>query len=518
MSHGEKSKGRDRGMPGRRRFIAAGCSACAGGLLAGPRLARAKKPGGKVRIRIVYSLQSVTQKKPDWPNMGFEFAPVMEKINNTLENALPEFEFLPAIANGGFDAEAILARDALANIDGYMVVQMNNWSLAFLPIAATCKPVLYVNFKYGGTGGFLVNAATMLRQGRKNVGFVSSPEPDDLIAAVKCFEQAKRDGSAKGFAEAVARLRRERTPGSGDLSCLPDPVATVPASEAIRAMKESKILAIGYPGVSFMGLPMIPVKMLSFGALNRAWKAADRDRAREIAARWQKDAELIEGVSTETLESSAAMHLGMMSLLEKHRANAITVNCLVGFYSGQIHAYPCMGFHEMLNQGLVGACECDVRSAATMLAVNALTGGRPGYISDPELDTSTRRIIYAHCVASNRPFGPDGPANPFEILTHSEDRKGASVRSLLPPGYMTTTLEFCAERRQVLIHRAKSVGNDPDDRACRTKLVAEPVGDFEKLFTRWDRWGWHRVTVYGDVADAVGDLADAIGYKVVEEA
>jgi len=174
-------------------------------------------------------------------------------------------------------------------------------------------------------------------------------------------------------------------------------------------------------------------------------------------------------------------------------------------------------FHELNNEGLVGGCECDVRSAATMVAGAILTGGRPGFISDPVVDTAKRQIIYAHCVASNRVFGPKGASNPFEILTHSEDRQGASVRSVLPAGYMTTSIEIEPSRKEILFHRAKAVGNDPDDRACRTKLCAEPIGDIEKLFTMWDTWGWHRVTFYGDLKEPVSALADALGYEVIEE-
>ena len=57
------------------------------------------------------------------------------------------------------------------------------------------------------------------------------------------------------------------------------------------------------------------------------------------------------------------------------------------------------------------------------------------------------------------------------------------------------------------------LGNDPDDRACRTKLCAEPVGDLERLFTEWDRWGWHRVTAYGDLKAPLKGVADALGWK-----
>jgi len=147
----------------------------------------------------------------------------------------------------------------------------------------------------------------------------------------------------------------------------------------------------------------------------------------------------------------------------------------------------------------------------------------PGMVADllrqnEGLDPSKRQIIYAHCVAPTRMFGPAGPSNPFEILSHSEDRRGASVRSFLPQGYMTTTLEIHPGRQEILCHRAKAVDNLVIDRACRTKLAGEVVGDVEKLFTFWDQYGWHRVTFYGDLREPVKELAAALEFRFVEEA
>jgi L-fucose isomerase-like protein len=262
----------------------------------------------------------------------------------------------------------------------------------------------------------------------------------------------------------------------------------------------------------------IPLEYLSFAIVNEAWEKADRDESRQIAERWQKNATEVTGVTFETLQNSAAMYLGMKKVLRDYNANAITVNCLGGFYGGHIHAYPCLGFHELNNEGLVGACECDINSTATMVAFNRMTGGRPGYISDPVIDTASRQIIYAHCVASSRMFGPQGTVNPYSIMTHSEDRQGASVRSILPAGYLTTTMEISPGGKEILLHQAISRDNDPDDRACRTKLCAEPIGDIEKLFTMWDLRGWHRVTFFGDLKEPAYALADRMGWKVVEEA
>lgn len=502
----------------RRAFLAtAGAAATAAiGLGGAPPLAAGES---RPRIRVVYALHGATQADPDWPNKGFDFRPVMADVNAALAKACPEFEFVPTLATGEEQARTIAEEDKAAGIGGYLVYQMNCWNRVVQALAATGKPVLYADFQFGGSGGFLVYTATLLRAHAPNVGFVASSKVDDLVAAVKCFSVVGRGGTPAEFAAAVTAARVGRTPGPGAPGCRPDRLDLLPVGECVRQMKASTILAVrgqeSGPAGEQAGIQVVHVP---YSEVNDAWKAADPDRSREIATRWQRAAAKVEGVSRETLETSAAMYLGMKSVLERHGAAAITINCLGGFYGGHIHAYPCLGFHELANEGLIGACECDVRSTATMVAGTLLTRGRPGYISDPVIDTSKRQIVYAHCVASNRAFGPRGEVNPFEILTHSEDRQGASVRSLLPAGYMTTTLELESSRKEILFHRAKAVGNDPDDRACRTKLCAEPIGDLEKLFTMWDQWGWHRVTFYGDLKEPVYGLADALGWKVVEEA
>jgi hypothetical protein len=505
----------------RRRFLAA-ASAGAVGALAPRALFPARRQAEKMRIRIIYALHAVTQPGPDWPNVGFNFEPVMDGITASLAASFPEGELISTMAKGPDEARKILEVDAASPVDGYVVCQLNCWNQVVQTIAGSGKPTLYVDFPYGGSGGFLVYTAAFLRRKTPNLGFVASSRMEDLVAAFRAFPQARKAGPGSDFGALVASVRRARTPGPGDPQVMTDNLSPLSAAECLRKMKESKILAVGgsWPGIApavmdGMGIEVVNVP---FAEVNEAWAAADKENAKAIADRWHKTSARVEGVSIETLETSAAMYLGQKAVLRKHGANAITINCLGGFYGGHIHAYPCLGFHELLNEGLVGACECDVRSTATMVAMTALTNGRPGYISDPVIDTASRQIIYAHCVAANKAFGPGGPANPIEILTHSEDRQGASVRSILPLGYMTSTLEFSPERKTILFHQGKAVANVPDDRACRTKLAVEPVGDIEKLFAEWDEWGWHRVTFYGDLKEPVQALADALGWRVLEEA
>ncbi len=506
----------------RRQFLIAGCAGCAA--FSAPSFLPAAPVKEKIRIRIIYSLHGEQQTRPDWPNIGFDFRPVMQNIQTVLTQKYPDFEFATSMAKGPEEAKAILEQDQLTVVDGYLVYQMNCWNNVVETMVKTDKPVLYVDFPYAGSGGFLRYTSKLISSNKEangsctNFGFVSSSQMEDVVEAVQCFRVVKKGSSSLNFAQMTTQVRLGRTSKPGDLAYADDPVRCLSPEECIRRMKESKILAIKSneikPGTSILG---IPVEYIGFSELNEAWKTADKNLSCTIADRWHNTASSIQEVPRETLEKSAAMYLAMKSVLQKHSANAITINCLGGFYGNHIQAYPCLGFHELCNEGLVGGCECDLNSTAGMVLFSIMTQGRPGYISDPVLDTSRRQIIYAHCVASNKVFGPQGPSNPFSIMTHSEDRQGAAVRSILPVNYMTTTIQVSEKRKGILLHQAKAVDNDPNDRACRTKLAAEPIGDFEMLFRFWSDWTWHRVTAYGDLKEPIRALAKSIGWNLVLE-
>ncbi|MBC7364538.1 MAG: hypothetical protein H5U07_08395 [Candidatus Aminicenantes bacterium] len=480
-------------------------------------LARNTRKAGKVRL--LFALHRLKQDQPDWPNVGFDFEPIIKKYMEILKKRIPEYDFLVSLASDPEETSKIIENDKDNNIIGYIVFQLNCWNRVLQPAVETGLPVLYVDFQYGGSGGFLVYTASYLRQNVGNFGFIPSSNPAHLIEAARCFLKLGRGGKQVNFSSLVKEVRVKNTPARTQTLIFPDYLELISAEETIEKMKQTRLLLFrDDKGGETSEIAGIKVLNLPFSLLNEAWRQANRQEAEEIARGWWLRASLVHQVRFSELVNSAAMYLGMRKLLHDYQAMGITINCLGGFYGGHIHAYPCLGFHELNNQGLVGACEADVRSAVTMITFNLMTGGRPGYISDPVIDVARRQIIYAHCVASNRVFGPEGPANPVEILTHSEDRQGASVRSIMPAGYLTTSLEMDAGRKQILMHQAVAVGNSFDDRACRTKLVAEPVGDLEKLFTFWDLWGWHRVTFYGDLKAAVYQLAEKMGWEVVEEA
>ena len=504
--------------------FAAGCAACLGGLSPFKNTAVAQSSSGKMRVRVLFSLHAAVQPGPDWPNVGFDFRPVMAEVMAALHDGCRNMEFISSMANGPEKTKEIIDADnAAENIDGYIVMQMNCWNQVVQNTVESGKPTLYADFLYAGSGGFLVYTAGMLRAAKPNFAFMTSGRLADLVAAANCMPLAKGAGGTKAFVDAVAKMRRDIAAGvKEDMRCTDDKVDVLSTGDLLKELKTKKMLEFeaGWADVGAQAKESLGIEVLRrpFAELNDLWEKANKEQAQEVLNRWKTNAAAIIDVSEETLEASARMYLAMKQALKNHGACGITVNCLGGFYGKHIFAYPCLGFHELLNEGLIGACECDTISTLTMVVMTTLTKGRPGYISDPVMDVATKQIIYAHCVAGNKAFGPQGPSNPFTIMTHSEDRQGASLRSTLPLGYMTTTLEMHPVKKEILLHQAKTVANSSDDKACRTKIAGVPVGDFEKLFTEWDQWGWHRVTYYGDLKQPVFALADAIGWKVVEEA
>ncbi len=205
----------------RRNFMSR-CAACAACMsvapltLANPLPAKTKA-GGKMRIKILYSLHAVVQVQPDWPNVGYDFKPAMDQINATLANHFPDFEFLPALATGPEDAARIVDADKSGSIDGYIVYQMNCWNQVIQTAAKTGKPVLYADFQFAGSGGFLVYNAQFLSEKSQNVGFVASSRMEDLVTAVSCFTIVKNGGSTADFVAATNKIRLGSTPGCGQL-------------------------------------------------------------------------------------------------------------------------------------------------------------------------------------------------------------------------------------------------------------------------------------------------------------
>ncbi len=480
---------------------------------------------GAVKVRLVFAIWDEVQVKKTWPNVGFDFRPVMKNVADALNAGVPGVKFVPGMAFDDVGTAKILEEDAKSgDVKGYLVIQMNSWPKAIAGIVKAGKPTLFCSFPYSGIGGWDVQNAAMLRRKTKHYAFMSSLDFNDTIGAARAFEALKA-GTGDDFVKAATGYRLAHTPPESGIKPCEGPLDCLSPDETLAAVKGKKILSVeGYDEKMKAKILKdfgIVVEDVKFDELNAAWEKVPDALAREKVAEWKRTARKIAGVSDETLFGCAKQFYGMQAVLKAHGAVAISVNCLGGCYTGKLQAYPCLGFMELQDIGLFGTCENDIRSTTAMVVFGAMTKGRMGYISDPAIDSSRRAMVFAHCVATRKFLGPQDTSAPYEIETHSEDRQGASVRALAPINYPVTTVQFQffgdGGKGCVLVQTGRTIGNDLDDRACRTKIVAEVTGDFEKSYPLWDHWGWHRVTFLGDFKKDVEALAKKIGYRVIYE-
>jgi len=423
----------------------------------------------KPKIGIIFS--HITPDKPTWPYKGYDYEGRKKQLTAKLKAACPNSDFVFATVMNAEEAQAAVKK--MADVDGLVSYLVGIWTGASNVIAHSGKPVIMVDDLYAGSGEFIGTRAQALRE-QLPVVAVASSDFRDVVKAIQIFEAMKRIKAAR------------------ILDVNEDEVKEIEPIKASTGMD---------------------VQRVTFAELNSYYEKADEKEAALWADKWIRGAKKVVEPTREEIIKSGKMHLGISALMKDRSAEAVTIDCLGGFYSGKLHAYPCLSFHTLNNNGLVGACEADLDSTVTMIMLKHLVS-RPGMISDPVFDISKNQIIYAHCVAPNRVFGPKGTANPYILRSHAEDNKGAVVQSLLPLGQVVTTVQTNVMEKAMVVHSGKTVANIDDPKACRTKLATEV--NAQKILDNW-RWGWHRVTFYGDWRKDVKDLATLMQFKLYEE-
>lgn len=510
-----------------RRSFLRGCGVAAAAAAAGPLgLSRAAEgePEPRPKVAVVF----LAQVRDSWPYPRFDVEGRQREVLAALGQGCPQVDFVPLSFQKPADVQKATALKD--QVDGYLVYVMTlSWALrpAIVQLGQLGKPTLVANEFLGGCGAFLTGFSELRRRGVPAVG-VSTTRLADLVAAAGAFGGVRKPGATPAsFAQQCEDAYRKTFAAPGELKCADDPVPLADIEECVKRFRQARFLIVGAgrggQEQDFLGAK---ARYVDFDELLAFYKEVDRDEAAEWAARWSKQAvELPEGKyvepsrpTPEAVQNAAGVYLATLKLLAKYGTDSVTMNCLGGFAAGKLPAYPCLGFMELLNAGGQGVCEAMPDDTLSMLMARILTG-RPGFVSDPALDTSKNQAVYAHCVGTTRVFGPKGAANPFRLRTlHNRDPRGACAESLMPPGFMTTTFRTNAARKQFVLHQAKSLGALDSEHACRTKLIGEVRGDIAKLFNQWDRFNWHRVTVYGDVKEPLAEFAKALGLEVIEEA
>ncbi|HOX55926.1 MAG TPA: hypothetical protein P5205_03400 [Candidatus Paceibacterota bacterium] len=433
--------------------ISAGALAALAERLSAMTATSALGPKSKVRIGKLY----LGREHPGWPTHKVDVNAEMKQFEAELGKlgaGLADVEFV----EGGLIAsneQLAAAKEKFKGVDGILVVHLTMGIGAQLQsLMELGIPIVLFALPY--TGHEWHTMAGWQRQGKLIEVFPTS-RVEDVLVAIRPFR-------------AIHRLKEARV-----LHVSNGP-ADAAYCQALKAKFGTEIISLTLPD------------------LQKACAAADRGEAMADMRRWIKEARKIVEPTKEEILKSSVMYIAMRDLLAQHQAVLITMNCLGMGLMDRGMGYPCLGFVRFNNMGLGGVCEADLKSSMTHLIFVNLVG-KPGFVTDPVFDVSTSTIIHAHCVAATQMLGPDSKESPYDIRSHLEDGRGASLMVKLPIKQKVTMARLLGTDK-MLFSTGDAVDSPFVERGCRTKLTVK-VDHIDKFLENWSS-GLHRVIFYGD--------------------
>lgn len=456
-----------------------------------------------MNVKLVFSVRRKCI--PGWPCIEFDFDKTAQKVMGELKERFPGWKFKDEYYNSYDAAQKGFADNK--NYDGIVIFNYAHGTGVTNAFMDTKQPGIIIDGLYGGSGDSIRAHHRILKENLPIIT-VASSDFNDTARALSLLQVRKK------IAESTILLFKNFDPISQDKEQV--------IKESVGTGSSWKRYISGRKGME----EKLEALEKTYGAkviiknredLMNYYNRTDDTEAKKIAEKWINGAIDVIEPTHEEIVKSAKMYLALKMAREECNADAISIDCIMMYFTGLLTAYPCLANHQLLNDGEVAVCESDLDSILTQLAIKYIAD-RPGFVSDPIVDTATNQIIYAHCMASTKCFGPNGVAQPYYLRSHSEDNKGASIQVLMPLGQKVTTVKFDIMSNSMSIHNGKAVGNVHSPMGCRTKLAVE-VPDANVLLDKWDsdRFSWHKVTVYGDYRKEFVGLARLLGTEVVEE-
>jgi hypothetical protein len=289
--------------------------------------------------------------------------------------------------------------------------------------------------------------------------------------------------------------------------------------------KQTRIIAWGAPQGTTAACSAEQIKK-RFGAelisvpderVQELLKSIDLKVAEEEAEQyWLSKAKRIVEPSRKEIIESARLFLAVKELMIQERAQAITSSHCMGNPRG------CLTFSKLNDLGFVGACEGDMDSTLTMLMFG-YAFSLPGFISDPVIDKAKNAMVHFHCTSATKMDGPQGKRLPFTVRTQTDSKGGVALEVENRVGQPVTCAKL-VNLDTMLVVPGRIAETSTSPLACRTQF-AQTVPDAQRLFLNWGgnaiQGGvmtlLHRVVFYGDHSQAVRDLGDLMGFKVIEE-
>ena len=233
------------------------------------------------------------------------------------------------------------------------------------------------------------------------------------------------------------------------------------------------------------------------------------NEARELARTCMSHARHIHDVSEEDVINGARSYYAVTRLLEREKADAVTMDCL-GVLGPLEISLPCLAWSKLNDSGIPAACEGDLEACLTHCVVQYLFD-KPAFQQDPVAETAKGCLIGSHCSCPTRLAGLDTEPEPYSIMNHHGKRDATlkpewklgqtvTVADLILPVAQNSLrkprVEYTEGKPKMLISTGEVVGQKsiPPAGGC----VVAPMVKLHGVESYLDYPGFHQMFFYGD--------------------
>ena len=473
-----------------------------------------------------------------WPYLGYDSNPLKNSILDHLSNRFPDVKFNSSEIITAYD-EKIMgnAKSEISEAGGVIIFTIGHYGNPDIievgkQIIQSGKPTILANIIYAGDHTF-TKLYSILKDQEYPLLPVSSRKIEDMDKPIEVLKNLVKIQGNKVLVYALNSPQMDWSRVMGLIN--PERKAILKNYpeyiEAVATMKsDDSTFYIDLVGKdqahqwrkdeskytenlkSIFGIDMIredPDEIIKY------YDEIKREEAKEIAAKWVKDALKVDP-NEKTIINSAKLYLAFKKLLKEKKINFFAPDCGTLLLCGKMPAYPCMPFFELFNEGINGICESDMDCTTSFILGYYLTG-RPGFVSNHTFHLTSNQITYMHCVCPRILYGNDGPLADYEILHHGETEiVGASPSVKFPTGEKLTTVKISVFEKKIAIRIGKIVDNPTDKGGCVTKVLVNTNANEILENYDWETFGWHRVSFLGDWKEHFQIAAKLLGLEMIE--
>ena len=285
---------------------------------------------------------------------------------------------------------------------------------------------------------------------------------------------------------------------------------------AARWMKDARLININGTETREAVVPHLgtQVRTIPHAQFYEAFRAVEiSPEVQSLAHAYRSRAREVVEPSPNDIRDAAKSYFALKRILKDEHGDALMMDCLPGLKKPHKHVPPCMGFMSLHDEGIVAGCQSDLDASLTMMLGSQLLGAT-GFMHNPSWNVAENLYFGAHCTCPSKMGGPESAARPYILRSHSEAGWGCVPQVLFPEDQpVTMALYFPKKEPGMIVYTGRVVRCYPKQPGgCRTNFEMKIDGVEE--VTQFAHGG-HQVLFFGDHGKQLKAFCKLYGIEVI---